>query len=137
MLKVIDQISINAPIQKVWDVLTNPKFIKEWDDIPENYTGGLLKLNSVIEWEGHAKMVVTEFEEVKTLKLNLYLPKVNLDPSQYDVCYRYSLKTNREIVLDFEIGDFSPLPNSHDYYEGTIEWLNTAKFKIKELAESK
>ncbi|EOQ89611.1 hypothetical protein LEP1GSC202_1108 [Leptospira yanagawae serovar Saopaulo str. Sao Paulo = ATCC 700523] len=137
MLTVINQISINAPIQKVWDILTNPKFIKEWDDIPENYTGGLLTLNSVIEWEGHAKMVVTEFEEMKILKLNLYLPKVNLVPSQYDVSYRYSLKSNGEIVLDFEIGDFSPLPNSQDYYESSIEWLKMAKLKIKELAESK
>lgn len=136
MLKVADQISINAPIHKVWDILTNPQFIKEWDDIPENYSGGLLRLNTVLEWEGHAKMVVTEFDELKTLKLNLFLPKVKLDPSDYDVSYQYTLTKNGDIVLKFEIGDFSPLPNAQDYYESTIEWLNTAKVKIKELAEN-
>ncbi|MCW7469127.1 SRPBCC family protein [Leptospira kanakyensis] len=136
MLKVIDQISINASIHKVWDILTNPQFIKEWDDIPENYSGGSLTLNTVVEWEGHARMVVTGFDELKTLKLNLYLPKVKLDPSDYDVCYQYTLTKEEETVLKFEIGDFSPLPDAQDYYESTIEWLNTAKAKIKELAEN-
>ncbi|MDF3820939.1 SRPBCC domain-containing protein [Leptospira sp. 96542] len=136
MLKVVDQILINTPIERVWEILTNPEFIKEWDDIPENYSGGPLKLNGVIEWEGHAKMVVTEYEELKTLKLNLYLPKVELDPSNYDVNYKYTLSTNGDTILHFEIGDFSPLPNPQDYYESTVEWLNTAKAKIKELAES-
>ncbi|EKJ87614.1 hypothetical protein CLV96_2262 [Leptospira meyeri] len=136
MLKVADQISINAPIHKIWDILTNPKFIKEWDDIPENNSGEFLRLNSVIEWEGHAKMVVTEFDELKTLKLNLFLPKAKLDPSEYDVSYQYTLTQNENIVLKFEIGDFSPLPNAEDYHESTIEWLETAKVKIKELAES-
>ncbi|TGL65486.1 hypothetical protein [Leptospira jelokensis] len=136
MLKVSDQISINASVQKVWEILTNPKFIKEWDDIPENYTEGSLRLNSVIEWEGHAKMVVTEFEELKTLKLKLFLPKLKLNPSEYDVSYCYTIIYDAGVVLKFEIGDFSSLPNSNDYYESTIEWLNTAKIKIKELAES-
>ncbi|TGK90216.1 hypothetical protein EHQ23_01240 [Leptospira bourretii] len=136
MLKVVDQIFVNASKDKVWEILTNPKFIKEWDDIPENYSGGSLTLNTVIEWEGYAKMVVTEFDELKTLKLNLYLPKANLDPSEYDVSYKYFLSTNEDTVLKFEIGDFSPLPNSQDYYDSTVEWLNTAKVKIKELAEA-
>lgn len=136
MFKVVDQISINASIHKVWDILTNPKFIKEWDDIPENYSGESLRLNTVLEWEGHAKMVVTEYEELKTLILNLYLPKVKLDPTDYDVSYQYTLTNNEDTVLKFEIGDFSTLPNAEDYYESTIEWLNTAKVKIKELAES-
>ncbi|TGL22766.1 hypothetical protein EHQ47_08395 [Leptospira bourretii] len=136
MLKVVDQIFVNASKDKVWEILTNPKFIKEWDNIPENYSGGSLTLNTVIEWEGYAKMVVTEFDELKTLKLNLYLPKANLDPSEYDVSYKYFLSTNEDTVLKFEIGDFSPLPNSQDYYDSTVEWLNTAKVKIKELAEA-
>ncbi|TGL40796.1 hypothetical protein EHQ45_03260, partial [Leptospira bourretii] len=60
----------------------------------------------------------------------------NLDPSEYDVSYKYFLSTNEDTVLKFEIGDFSPLPNSQDYYDSTVEWLNTAKVKIKELAEA-
>ncbi|WP_244310396.1 hypothetical protein [Leptospira noumeaensis] len=93
-------------------------------------------MNSVVEWEGHARMVVTEFDELKTLKLNLYLPKVKLDPSDYDVSYRYTLTKEDDAVLKFEIGVFSPLPDAKDYYESTIEWLNIAKVKIKTLAES-
>ena len=78
-LIVKDQIEINASKEKVWEVLTNPDFIRQWDDIPENYSGGHLQLNSVIEWEGYSKITVIEFDKPNKLKMNLYLPKVELE----------------------------------------------------------
>lgn len=135
-LTVKDHIEINASKDKVWDVLTNPDFIKQWDDIPENYSGGHLQLNSVIEWEGYSKMMVTEFDKPNKLKLNLYPFKVELAPSQYDASYIYFLtKKGGKTILSFEIGDFSTLPKGKDYYDASLEWVQTAKQKIKELAE--
>jgi uncharacterized protein YndB with AHSA1/START domain len=135
-LVVKDQIEINASKEKVWQVLTNPDFIKQWDDIPENYPGGHLKLESTIEWEGYSKMTVTEFNEPNRLKMNLYLPKVELEPSQYDTNYIYSLtEINGKVILSFEIGDYAKLPKAKDYYDASLEWVQTAKQKIKELSE--
>lgn len=36
-LIVRDEILIEANSQKVWEVLTKPKYIAEWDELPENY----------------------------------------------------------------------------------------------------
>lgn len=135
-LIVKDQIEINASKEKVWEVLINPNFIKQWDDIPENYTGGHLKLNSVIEWEGYSKLTIVEFDSFNKLTMKMFLPKVNLDESEYDVSYKFILSGDSSTVLKFEIGDFSFLPNSQDYFESTKEWIITARKKIKELAES-
>ena len=135
-LIVTDQITINAPTQRVWEVLTDPAFIKQWDEMPENYSGGVLKMGSVIDWEGYSKLTVTEFEPGKVLKMNMFLPKVALSPSQYDVSYKYSLTDNDGITtLDFEFGDFSPLPKAQNYYDTTQEFVEMSKEKIKELAE--
>lgn len=135
-LIVKDKIEINASKEKVWDVLTNPDFIKQWDDIPENYSGGHLQLDSIIEWEGFSKMTVTEIDKPNMLKMNLFLPKVELKPTQYDVNYKYVLtEINNKTILSFEIGDFSQLPKAKDYYDASLEWVQTAKQKIKELSE--
>lgn len=134
---VKDQIKINASKEKVWEVLINPDFIKQWDDIPENYSGGHLKSGSSIEWEGYSKLTVAEIDTENKLVLKMYLPQVNLDPSAYDVSYTYTLTGNNDQTnLSFEIGDFAQLPKAKDYYDATLEWVQTAKQKIKEFAEN-
>lgn len=134
---VMDQIQIQASVEKVWEVLTNPEYIRQWDDLPENYNGGNLQLNSVIDWEGHSILTVTQLEKNRFLKINMVLPKVPLDPSQYDVSYKYTLTGNEhQTNLSFEIGDFAPLPKPQDYLDATLEFLQTAKEKIKDLAEA-
>lgn len=133
---ITDHIQITAPKEKVWEVLTNPEFMKQWDELPENYSGGNLQINSIIEWEGYSKLTVTEFKANELLKLNMHLPKVSLDPSQYDVSYIYRLtESNGITTLHFEIGDFSPLPNPQNYMDATLEFVQNSKEKIKTLAE--
>lgn len=81
-------------------------------------------------------MTVTQFEPNGVLKMNLFLPRVALDASQYDVNYVFSLEPNNAmVVLHFEIIDFSPLPKAQDYYEASLEFVENAKSKIKTLAE--
>ncbi len=136
-LIVTEEIEINASKDKVWEVLINPGFIKQWDDIPENYPGGHLQLGSVIEWEGYSKMTVTELDKFNKLKMSLFLPKVDLAPSLYDVNYVFCLTEEKgNTILNIEIGDFATLPKANDYYEASLEWGQTAKQKIKDLAEN-
>lgn len=131
-----DQIEIEAPLEKVWQVLTHTKYIKQWDDLPEGFDEASLKKGSIIEWEGYSKMTVVEYDPKRCLKLSLYLPKVKLKPADYDVSYTYKLSTEDDLtILDIEIGDFSPLPEAQVYYETSVEFAETAAEKIKELAE--
>lgn len=136
-LIIKDKIEINASKERVWEVLTNPDYLKQWDELPENYSGGHLELNSVIEWEGYSKLTVTEMEKPDKFKMKMYLPKVDLDPLKYDTCYNYTLTGDSDkTILSFEIGDFSPLPNPQNYFDSSLEWVQAAKQKIKELAEN-
>lgn len=67
----------------------------------------------------------------------MILPKVELPPQNYNVNYTYRLadSADDEIEPEFEIGDFSPLPNPPQYYDSNPEFADNAKQKIKELAE--
>jgi uncharacterized protein YndB with AHSA1/START domain len=135
-LIVKDLVEINAPVKQVWDVLTKTEFYKQWDDIPEGFSDDRLELGSVIEWEGYSKLTVTEYEPYKKFRLSLFLPRVNLKPTDYDVSYTYLLtEYDAKTVLTIEIGDFSTLPDADSYYEASSEFLEKAKEKIKELAE--
>ena len=135
-LIVTDQVEINAPTEKVWEVLTNPKFIKQWDEIPENFGDNHLSIGSVIKWEGYSEMTVTEFVQERHLRLSLYLPNIELKPTDYDVSYSYFLeKRDGRTLLAIEIGDFSPLPNGRRYFDASIEFAASSKQKIKELSE--
>ncbi len=137
-LIVKDQMEINASKASVWEVLIDPEFIRQWDDIPENYTGGHLQAGSTINWEGYSKMTVVHFSPEEQLSLKLFLPQVKLDPEDYNVRYSYTLsEKNGQTLLRFEIGDFSSLPNGKDYYDASLEWVETAKSKIKSLAEKR
>jgi hypothetical protein len=69
-LIIKDQIQINATKEQVWEILTNPNYIKQWDDIPGNYAGGHLKWGSVIEWES-LEFVQTAKQKIKELAKNL------------------------------------------------------------------
>ncbi|MEX0662961.1 MAG: hypothetical protein WEA58_02085 [Balneolaceae bacterium] len=134
---VRDQIEIKASKEKVWRVLTETKFYKQWDDLPEDFSEDRLKLGSVIDWGEYSKITVRTFKPTEHLDMKLYLPKVDLSENDYDVSYSFSLTSkNDHTILSIEIGDFSPLPNANDYYEASVEFAETAKQKIKELSEN-
>lgn len=133
---IIDQVEINAPVEKVWEVLTKTAYYKQWDELPEDFTAERLEPGSIIRWEGYSIMTVTRFEVNKELKFSLELPKETLKPGQYDVAYRYTLESSGDkTILSFEVGDFSPLSDPQKYYDATIEFVEAAKMKIRDLAE--
>lgn len=135
-LLVKNTISIKAPASKVWKVLTRPEFIKQWDELPEDFGDAPLAKGSVINWEGYSKLTVTEFDPGKLLKVKLYAEKWEKPEAAYDVAYTLVIgEKEGHTTLTLSIGDFAVLPNGQSYYEAYLEFADTATRKIKELSE--
>lgn len=135
---ITDQIEIDAPAEKVWQVLTKAEYYRQWDDLPVDFTAKELKLGDSIEWEGYSRLTVTDWEVNKKLRMSLFLPRLDMNPNAYDVTYAYYLDDREDGTrLTIEIGDFSPLPDAQSYVDNTLEFVEVAKGKIKALAEKK
>ena len=92
MTKSISKITINAPAEKVWNALTNPSLVKQWQ-----YGSKLLtdwKVGSEIrfqnEWEDKIYEQwgkVLEVEQCKLIKYSLFAPRPGLEdkPENYFV----------------------------------------------------
>lgn len=134
---VRNKIRINAPREKVWQVLSRVEYIKQWDDVPDSFGGEALYPGAVLEWEGHAKLTVTVFREPEEMRMRLFLPKVDLAPEKYEVYYTYRLEdAGGETLLELEVGDFAGLPDAQDYCDASLEFVTDGGQKIKELAEN-
>ena len=134
---VKDRIEINAPMANVWKVLTQTKYYKQWDDLPENFVDETLELGKKIVWEGYSILTVTGYEPHQLFALSMYLPKIALKPEEYNIAYIFTLKeTGNGAVLEIEIGDFSNITGGKDYYDASIDFAKEAKLKIKALAEA-
>ncbi|ACT93601.1 hypothetical protein Dfer_2383 [Dyadobacter fermentans DSM 18053] len=137
-LTVSKKISIDAPPAKVWEVLIAPKYIRQWDDLPNDFEDYYLELGRVIDWTGMTRLTVTGYEPNKLLELSLYVSKWEQPPSHYDISYRYRLAEQENgTMLETEIGDFSALPDGKDYYASSEEFATAALAKIKNLSENR
>ncbi|WAC09282.1 SRPBCC family protein [Dyadobacter pollutisoli] len=137
-LVVKSEISIEAPIAKVWEVLVAPKYIKQWDDLPSDFEDYYLELGRSIEWTGTSKVVVTVCEPNEILKMSLYVSKWEQPSTAYDIAYIYRLANDGTATkLTLEIGDFSVLPDGEDYYTASVEFAGAALEKIKSLSENR
>ena len=136
-------IEIDAPVEKIWQVLTDAAFISLWDDVPGSFTDSKLSLGSKLVWDledGHqSSITVTIFEPESELKTTLYVTRWPSPPSAYDIAYHY-LIINRQnkTVLKIMVGDFEALGDkAPNYVEASEEFLQTAGDKIRELAEAR
>lgn len=136
-LIVNNNIRIDAPVARVWEVLTKPEYIRQWDSLPEDFGDYEIHPATVIEWPGYSKMQVVEFELNKTLKYSLFVPAWN-DEQITNVGYTYNLSVdeNGYTWLGIEIGDFAILTEGDKYYEESITFGETASQKIKQLSEA-
>lgn len=137
---VKDEIFIDAPPSKVWEVLTNPKYVAQWDELPEGYPSGNMGLGSKVVWDlpngGQTVTTIIKADENKELKIALFLSTWKNPPEEGDVAYTYKLEgQNRGTLLKMEIGDFSLLEDGQNYYDASVEFASGAKKAIKELAE--
>ncbi len=137
-LIVKNQIQIEAPLSKVWEVLVAPKYIRQWDDLPSGFDDYYLEPGRVIEWTGITKLTVTESEPNELLKLSLYVDKWEQPPAAYNIAYTYRLSEKAGgVLLQLEIGDFGVLEDGQTYYDSSVEFAETALEKIKNLAENR
>ncbi|WP_162425730.1 SRPBCC family protein [Pontibacter pudoricolor] len=133
---VKDQVTIQASAEKVWEVLTNPAYMRQWEEMPENFGDDHLQQGSIIHYEGFSTLTVTTFEVNRQLNLDVYLPNIDLDPGAYTIAYHFILiPDNGQTTLDFEIGDFASVPNAQQYYDMSVQFAETSLQKIKTLAE--
>ena len=107
----ISKITINATIQKVWDILTKPELVKLWQYGSELITdwkvGSSIKFTA--EWEGKIFEqwgTVLEMRQSELIKYNLFAPRPDLEdkPENYFVM-SYVLtdnngKTKLEIIQE-------------------------------------
>lgn len=134
-LLVEAQLQIPAPPARVWQVLTTPHYIRQWDDLPDGYGEEPLALGSTISWEGHATLTVTIFEPPHHLRMALYVATWEQPPSAYDIAYTYKLtEQDGGTQLTITVGDFAPLATGQAYYDASVEFASAAEQKIKELA---
>lgn len=140
-LLVKDSITINAPAASIWHVLVQPWYVRQWDELPEDFGEDDLSLGSEILWRredgGYTKMTVTACETHRQLRLSLYSSSWEQPPSAYDIAYAFTLSSQSgSTLLSLTIGDFASLPDGQNYYEASVEFAVNALNKIKELSES-
>lgn len=137
-LIVRNNIRIDAPLSRVWDVLTKPHYIRQWDELPEDFGDYEIHPATVIEWPGYSKLSVVEFELNKKLRYSLFVPAWK-EENVNNIGYTYSLSVddNGYTWLGIEIGDFAILTESDKYYDESVRFGETASQKIKKLSEKR
>lgn len=111
----ISTIRINAPLQKVWDILTKPEFVKQWQYGSELLTDW--KVGSDIrfktEWEGKIFEQwgkVLEIQQNKLIKYSLFAPRPDLEdkPENYFVMSYLLIADNEQTKLEIIQNDNRP-----------------------------
>ncbi|MEC5425524.1 SRPBCC domain-containing protein [Virgibacillus sp. C22-A2] len=137
---VRDEVMIQAPTSKVWEVLVNPKYVSQWDELPEDYPEKNMTVGSEVVWDipngNYSKTTVIKADPTKELQIALYVSNWSVYPKPGDIAYSYKLsEQNGETKLSIKIGDFSLLSDGEKYYEASVEFASDAKEIIKQLAE--
>ncbi|UJL46756.1 SRPBCC domain-containing protein [Virgibacillus sp. NKC19-16] len=141
-LIVTDEIIIHAPLSKVWDVLIKSKYIREWDDLPDDFPEEVLDVGSEIIWDfpdgSFSKNTVVKAEEGKEMQIALYVSNWEVTPKLGEIIYSFEILMHGDGTrLRLRHGDFSLLSNGEDYQEASAKFSAIAKRKIKQLAENR
>ncbi|MBB6451409.1 uncharacterized protein YndB with AHSA1/START domain [Geomicrobium halophilum] len=141
-LTVYTETLINASTSKVWEVLVNPRYVAQWDELPEDYPKEHMTVGSKVVWNtpnGEQSITsISKADPEKELVIDLYGTSWTVKPREGEVAYHYKLVVNEgnQTLLKISIGDFSIIEDGHMYYDASVEFAEDAKTKIKELAES-
>ncbi len=136
-LIVKNNIRIDAPVGKVWEILTRPEYIRQWSYLPEDFGDYEIHSATIIERPGISVMRVTEFDENKLLRYSLYMSDWNNEAVNVGYVYTLSVDDDGHTWLGVEIGDFAIITEGDQYYDESVIFGETASHKIKELAELK
>jgi len=135
-LVVKHSIKIEASPNRVWEVLTKPLYIRQWDKLPEDFGDYEIHPATIIEWPGQRSLNVVEFDLNRKLSYQLEVPEWK-EQGVSHIGYNYSLSIDADghTWLGIEIGDFAILTESDKYYDESSNFGLTASQKIKQLAE--
>ena len=139
-LTVRDEILINASPSRVWEILVLPKYVAQWDELPENYPPQEMQQGSNVIWElpngEQSVTTIIKADKPQELIISLNVTTWENTLNEGDVAYRYQLIEQEDgTLLTIEIGDFSLLRDGQMYYDASIEFAEKSKSIIKELAE--
>jgi uncharacterized protein YndB with AHSA1/START domain len=135
----ISTIKINASIQKVWDTITKPEFVKLWqygsDLLTTWETGSDIKFRT--EWEGKVFEQwgkVLEMKPNESVKYSLFAPRPGLEDKPENYFIMNYVLTEREGQTILEIIQEDNRPNAVQEKPQGEE--NPVLKLLKELAEN-
>lgn len=139
-LIVEDSVVIKATPNKIWEVLTKPKYVSQWDELPEDYPTDDMTEGSEVVWElpngGKSITTIIKAIEFKELKIALNVTTWEIKPPFGEISYHYQLEEiGDQTELKIVIGDFSLIKDGQMYYDASVEFASKSKQTIKELAE--
>lgn len=139
-LMVQDNVQINTTPTNVWEVLTNPKYVAIWDELPEDYPTTHMTTGSKVIWDtpngDQSITTIIKALKEKELVIDLHGTGWQKKPQQGEVAYHFYIEENNDhILLSIEIGDFSLIENGQMYYDASVEFAEEAKQTIKDLSE--
>jgi len=133
-------ILINAPIERVWDTVTRPELVKQWqygsDLLTDWSIGGKIAFHS--EWESNVYEqwgTVLEFKPCQSLRYSLFAPRPGLEdrPENY-FTMSYILSGEGEgTLLTIERNDNRP--DAEENQEADADGQAVLSM-LKQLAES-
>lgn len=135
-LVVKHSIRINATPKRVWDILTKPQYVRQWQQLPEDFGDYDIHPATILNFAGQRRMDVVTYEINKNLRYNLFVPEWQQQGVQH-VGYDYTLAADSDgyTWLGIEIGDFALLTERDTFFDESTAFGQTASQKIKELAE--
>ena len=111
----ISTIIIKAPIQKVWDIITNPEAVKQWQfgsDLTTDWKiGNDIKYSTV--WEGVTYLQwgkVLDIKQNELVKYSLFAPRPDLEdkPENYFIMSYVLTASNGQTKLEIIQEDNRP-----------------------------
>lgn len=129
------KITINAPTEKVFDILTKPELVKLWQFgkmlTTDWRSGSDIKFST--EWEGKALEQWGTILEIRTnelIKYNLFTPGLDLEDKIENYCVTSYILINDNGQTNLEIIQEDSRPNA--FAGGT---LNPILVSLKQIAE--
>ena len=111
----ISTIIIKAPVQKVWDIITKPESVKQWqfgsDLVTDWKIGSDIKFST--EWEGVTYLQwgkVLDVKQNEIVKYSLFAPRPNLEdkPENYFIMSYVLTTINGQTKLEITQEDNRP-----------------------------
>jgi len=115
MARNISRITIDAPVEKVWNTLTQPELVKRWqygsDVITDWNTGSDIRFRT--EWEGKVFEQwgkILEVRKNELIKYSLFAPRPDLEdkPENYFVMHYVLTPENGQTQLEIIQEDNRP-----------------------------